>query len=589
MHRHRALAAAAALLLAGAVPARADLIRLIDGNTIEGSVSRRGNNVKVKVYKGKTRTYPASEIKFVEAGELSWDVAAKMVRDIPADASDGLFVEKHLEVARYLAERKQYSPDLVELEKREFDLVLRKSPDNEEARLGMGHVKWGTWWFKTEKDRDQFRKTAPAEQMEPLGYVKYRKTGMWEIKEDIEAIEAGKVRFKGRWMTEDEKKEAEGYLKDEKGGWVFAKDLKDSQRAAEVEKTLGEKPGTVTSTAHFRFISWFPVGETAKMKDTAEKAYEWVRDAVGYPLSAENEGGEVLFTDPVDVFALGDGARKDRWLDTFGGGYGYDASSIEFYRKGSAWHRLQPVPYFVSSGAKGEKNRQRNLEEDFYQLGTHVTSMVGRIVLDRIRGGQAQTMPWMTEGMGLLTEIRFHETADCCYVTETKYREDVADKAGSKAKYYDFLKSQVNAGLDRPMRQIFTLDLNNLDWADSVKSWSFIEFLLAKYLGEWKQLLRRPFPDVEFITPAQVDAAVKARIPKDPLAAKESKGKPKDTGPLPTEPIRVSGAGAVEVTKDTKEAWALQAAAAEAWLGLAIKKPLDELENEWRSWLSTKQ
>jgi hypothetical protein len=53
--------------------------------------------------------------------------------------------------------------------------------------------------------------------MEPLGYVKYRKTGMWEVKEDVEAMDAGKIRFKGKWMTEDEKKAAQGYVKDEKG------------------------------------------------------------------------------------------------------------------------------------------------------------------------------------------------------------------------------------------------------------------------------------------------------------------------------------------------------------------------------------
>ncbi|MCK6481211.1 MAG: hypothetical protein L6R43_14050 [Planctomycetes bacterium] len=585
-------AAAAALLLLAAVPARADLIRFIDGTTTEGTVTQSPGSVKIKGYKGKTRTFPASEIKFVEKGELSWDVAARMAREIPADASDSLFIEKRLEIARYLKERKQYAPEIEELERKEYEQVLRKSPDHEEARLGMGHVKWGKWWFKNEKDRDQFRKTARPEEMEPLGYVRYRKTGLWEVKEDVEAIEAGKVKHKGRWMTEDEKRIADGYVKDDKGNWVFAKDLKDRESAEEAEKSLGEKPPTVTSSEHFRFISWLPAGETAQMKELAEKAYAWVRDAYGYPLSAENEGGEVFIGDPIDVFALLEDGRKNKWLDSYGPRYGIPPNIIEYKkgRTGASWHSLGPVPHFISSGAPAEKNRQRDKEADLYTVGSNVTSMIGRIVLDRIRGGQQ--MPWLSEGTGLVTEIRFHETADCCYVSMTKYREEVADKAGSKAKYFDFMKQQTAAGLDRPMRQIFTLELNDLDWADSVKSWSFIEFLLAKYLGEWKQLVRRPFPEVEFITPAHVDAAIKAKIPKDPLAAAQaaSKGaKPKDEGPLPTEPIRVSGPGAVEVTEESKEQRAIRAAQAEAWLGLCIQKPLDELESEWRAWIATRQ
>lgn len=575
-------AAAMALLAAGS-PARADLVRLIDGKTIEGTVSRSGNNVRVKGYRGKSWTFPASEVKFVEAGELSWDVAARMVRDIPSDASDGLFVEKHLEIARYLKERRQYSPELEDLERKEYDLVLRKVPDNEEARLGLGHVRWAGMWFKGEKERDQFRKTAPADQMEPLGYVKYRKTGMWELKEDVEAIEAGKIRYKGRWMTPDEKKEAEGYVRDEKGNWVYAKDLRDRQRAEEVEKTLGEKPSTVTSSDNFRLISWYPVGETAQLKETAEKAYAWVRETVGFPLAAENEGAAPLFTDRIDIFALVDGKRKNTWLDTFGPGYGYDAAALEFYRKGSGWHRLSPVPYFVSSGRETEKNRQRDPEEDFYRVGSHVTSMVGRIVLDRIRPGQTQ--PWMTEGMGLLTEIRFHETADTCYVTKTEYREDVANKAGSRAKYYDFLKQQVQAGIDRPMRQIFSLDLNNLDWADSVKAWSFLEYLIARHLPEFQQLMRRPFPMVEEITPAHIEAAILARRAKE---AGGSAGPSKEEGPIPPAPVRVSGPGAITVTDGSKEQRAVQAAAAEAWLALALKPGLDALEKDWKSWLMTK-
>jgi hypothetical protein len=575
----------AAVLLAAAAPARADLIRLFDGKTVEGKATLGGNKWTVKGYKGKSTTYAASEVKFREAGDCSWEVSAKMVKEIPSDASDALFVEKHLEVARYLKDRRQYCPEMEELELKEYEAVLKKAPENEDARVGLGHVKWAQWWFRNEKDRDKKRKDAPASEMEPLGFVKYKKTGMWETKEDAEAMDAGKVKFKGKWMTEDEKKAAQGYVKDEKGGWVLARDVKDRERAQEVEKTLGEKPGTVVSSQDFRFISWLSVGETAQLKDTAEKAYAWTRDIFGYPMGTAENPGEDLFPEPIDVFLLVDGKRKDKWLDAFGSAYGMDASVIDFRKKGSGWHAMSPMPYFLSSGKPAEKNRQRDTEGDMNVAGSHVCSMVGRIVLDRIRPGN-QIPPWLGEAAGLLTEIRFHETADCCYVTESKYREEVANKEGSRAKYFDFMKKQVAAGLDRSMLEIFSLELNNLDWADSVKAWCFLDFLWEKNPTEFRELVRHPLPEVDMVTPPQVAAAIKAHKPKDPAAAPI--GKQKDEGEVPKEPVKVRGPGAVEITEGSPLERARNAAAAEQWLLETMKKDAATLEKEWKAWLLTK-
>jgi hypothetical protein len=578
------LAAAAAAALLAASDARADLVRLEDGKTVEGKVTRSGKKVTVKGYKGKSSTYAESEVKFVEAGECSWEVAARMLKEIPADASDALFVEKHLEVARYLKERRQYTPEMQELEIKEYEAVLKKSPENDECRIGLGHIKWGQWWFKNEKDRDAFRKgdgrSAPAV-MEPLGYVKYRKTGMWEIKEDIEAMEAGKVRFKGKWMTEDEKKAAQGYVKDDKGGWVLARDLEARKTLEEVEKQLGEKPVTVTSSKHFLLISWLNTGETAQLKELFEKTYEEHRALLGVPLPKEEEGDDELFPGPITVYVLVDGVRKDKWVEKYGKSLGWtDELMNHRIKNGAGWHDVSPA-YLLSSGARAEKNRQRDGDADMHQARSTHTSQIGRILLDRLRGGNHPA--WLMEGNAFLAEIRENESADCCYVSMTKYREEVASKEGSKAKYYDFMKAQVSAGLDRPMRQLFTLQLNYLDWADSVKSWSFLEFLLATYPEQLRQLVRSPMPEVEEILPAHVDAAIKAMKAKDPAAAPA--GKPKDEGPLPTNPIKVSGPGATPVSEGSKEQRAVEGAKCEAWLSRVLGKDIDALENEWKTWL----
>lgn len=576
------LAAAGAALLFAAPPARADLVLLFDGKTVEGKVSRSAKKVVVKGWKGKSATYAESEVKFVEAADCSWEVAARMLKEIPADASDALYTDKHLEVARYLKERRQYSPEMSELEMKEYEAVLKRAPDNDEAHAGLGHIRWGQWWFKNDKDLLAFRKgdaRSAAAVMEPLGYVKYRKTGLWEVKEDIEAMEAGKIRFKGKWMTEEEKKAAQGYVKDDKGGWVLARDLKARETIAEVEKQLGEKPITVTSSRHFLLISWLNTGETAQLKELFEKTYEDHRRLLGVPVPKEEEGDDDMFPEGITVYVLVDGVRKDKWVDTYGKAMGWSDDIINHRKKNATgWHDVSPA-YLLSSGERTEKNRQRDGDKDIYQARSTHTSQIGRIILDRMRG---QGHPaWLMEGNAFLAEIRANETADCCYVAKVEYREEIANKEGSRAKYYDFMKAQVTAGMDRSMRQLFTLQLNYLDWADSVKSWSFLEFLYATYPAALHQLVQAPFPEVEEILPAHVDAAIKAMKAKDPANA----GKVKDEGAAPTAPIKIAGPGATPITDGSKEQRAVAGARSEAWLQKATGKDIDALEAEWKAWL----
>ena len=126
--RSAATLAAAVLIAAAAAPARADLIGLRDGKVLEGNATKSGNKVSVKLFKGKSQTFAASEVKYVEEGECSWDTAKKMAAAIPPDASDDLFVEGHLGIARFLKDRRAYCAELEELEHREYDLVLKKVP-----------------------------------------------------------------------------------------------------------------------------------------------------------------------------------------------------------------------------------------------------------------------------------------------------------------------------------------------------------------------------------------------------------------------------------------------------------------------------
>ena len=125
--RRTMLAGAFAALLLSVPPARADLVMLHDGKVVEGKAALSSKKWTVKGFKGKSTTYAESEVKFVEKGECSWDAAARMAKEIPGDASDDLFVKGHLEIARYLKERRQYSPEMSELEAKEYEAVIKST------------------------------------------------------------------------------------------------------------------------------------------------------------------------------------------------------------------------------------------------------------------------------------------------------------------------------------------------------------------------------------------------------------------------------------------------------------------------------
>ncbi len=567
-------AAACALLLLGG-GARADRIGTIDGKVYEGTVTRGRDAISVRLRDGKTVKVPLSEMKYHEVAELSWKVFERMRAAVAADAPD--FVQRQMELAVFCRENL-----LEDLMRKCYEAVLQKEPAHREAHLGLGEVEFAGRWFKNEKGRDDFRKSAPADAMTAAGFVKYK--GLWTLKEDADRLEKGLKLYRGKWMTEDEIQEVKGFVRGKDGKWLYEADVKASTRTGEVEKILGEKPPSVMVSPHFRFVSWFPVGETARFKEKAEKAYAWIRKEFGLKVARNPEDEEDdLFSDPIEVFALVTGERKDKWLDAFGPGYGFDAAAIDWHRKGVGWHRLTPGPYFILGGSKTEKNRGRSAEEDQAHAESQLTSMVGRIALDRIRGGQAG-MDWLGEAVGFLTEIQFNETADCCYVSQSKYREEVVNKSGSRAKYWDFAKAQMVKRVDRSLREIFCLELNRLDWADTIKAWAFLDYLRTRYAKEFRSLMQAPFLQPEEITPDQIRAALNAVRPKDPAdAAKPDPRRKKEAEtPVPEAPIRLAGA---QITEGSREERAVRSAACELWLKVALGKDLPAIEAEFKDWV----
>ena len=126
-------------------------------------------------------------------------------------------------------------------------------------------------------------------------------------------------------------------------------------------------------------------------------------------------------------------------------------------------------------------------------------------------------------------------------------------------------------------------------WKVAPPSMTFLEFLNASYRTEFLALLKAPLLQVEEISPAHIQAAIDAKVSKDPAAAAGDGSKPKERGKAPDHPVKVSGPGAQQVTEGSPEERAVKAAVAERWLADAFKRDLATLEKEWKEWILKKQ
>ncbi len=134
---------AAALMAAGVVaaaPAAADVVRLKNGQSLEGDVIEEGGQVKIRSA-GGTIGFPADIVLRIERGDSLERQAAKRLQAMAPNDVDGR-VELALELKQAGAST---------LAQRILESVLDLDPDHPTARRALGYVRCGDEWATDEE------------------------------------------------------------------------------------------------------------------------------------------------------------------------------------------------------------------------------------------------------------------------------------------------------------------------------------------------------------------------------------------------------------------------------------------------------
>ncbi len=160
-----------ALILTGllfAAAARADVVHLKNGKSIEGKVTVEGDKVTVQIPFGSV-SFPKSKVLRIERKESSIDVYEQKLAALKKGDAAG-----RLELAAWC--RKQGLRARGETLLRE---VLEFDPENTAARKLMGYVKHGGEWV------------TPEEKYRALGMIKFE--GQWHKPESVAAVKKARA------------------------------------------------------------------------------------------------------------------------------------------------------------------------------------------------------------------------------------------------------------------------------------------------------------------------------------------------------------------------------------------------------------
>ena len=156
----------AAALASAAGAARADVVTLRDGRTLEGSVTHEGEVVVVRHRFGEVRV-PAAEVAQVEDTPDAWDELLRLRAELAGGTAD-----QRYRLAVFCREH-GFEDDA----RRAFLSVLRLDIDHPGARAALGYVRHeGRWVTRADRAR-------------ALGLVEHR--GAWVTPEEKAAQEAG--------------------------------------------------------------------------------------------------------------------------------------------------------------------------------------------------------------------------------------------------------------------------------------------------------------------------------------------------------------------------------------------------------------
>jgi len=279
-----ALALAAAVAAGGPLVARAraDVVHLKEGGSLEGKVVAEDETTLTLDTRFGRQAIAKSRIERVEKKATAEEELAAREAKLAPGTPDEWFA-----LAEF-AGKKGLKKDRDRL----LDKVLALDPDHMGANVARGRVKHDGKWM-TPAERDAKVRQADDDAMRAKGLVPY--DGRWVTPDEKEHLEKGDVLFQGKWMRPDAAKSAQGLVK-LGNEWIPGAEavarsrVKEYGEANRLELAVDSGDHVVAATA-------FGPAEAKELREAGERAFVYTAETVG-------EGTDVRWLGGQKVLAL---------------------------------------------------------------------------------------------------------------------------------------------------------------------------------------------------------------------------------------------------------------------------------------------
>jgi hypothetical protein len=489
----RRTAAPRALLLlviggASVAVARADVVHLKEGGTLEGKVvAEDATTVTLDTRFGR-QVLERSRIERIEKKPTAEEEIAEREAKLKPGTPDEWFALAEFAGKKGLKKERE----------RLLDKVLALDPDHEGANVARGRVRYEGKWM-TPAERDAKVKSADDAAKRAQGLVEFE--GRWVTPQEKEHLERGDVLWNGKWMSPDQAKTAQGLVK-LGDTWIPAAEAAARARIdgfkSEAKVELGVEAG-----GHVVVASALGEAHGKALRDASEKAFTFAATVMGDPDDVTWIGGQkalaivVATRDDFDrfvhFFAAHEPKVDKRWADGVSRADG-------FY-----WWD----PIGTSATYKGPRSADETVSQTIHNLG--------HVLLNRHQYNFKYLPTWLDEGFAILTEYEvLGRNFTCCiapdkYATGTGRKDDLLPNQ----QWYDEAVKAIVEKSDPPLVQIVRRDLATISRDEVKKSMVVVKWLCDERRDGLRKLmaaLRKSWPKgaASAVTKEAIDAQTAA-------------------------------------------------------------------------------
>jgi len=434
----RWLLALAVLLGLPLAAARADVLHLKDGTTLEGKIlSETSSTVEIQTVFGVAKI-ARSKIKEIERKKTPKEEYQARRAELKDDDVNGRF-----ELAMFCKENKM-GRESRELLKE----ILELSPQHSGANRELGNIEYHGRWFDP-KDLEKFKE---------------------EERKEMEA--AGMVLHDGEWMTKDEAMKAQGYVLVD-GQWLERKVADRLAAQRDFEEVFGV-PLTISDSEHFSVRNTRTDEANQYLLDVCEDAY-----AHFVSLAKPDEKEEKFLSYyPYHIYILDSPAHCNKFIESgFIDRYTPPKDTKERYLDCTNFSYFFPQPFMVI--AEGRHLASGGDRE------TALTGMVmihlGQTFIRRLRRGGA-VASWIEAGFAHYFEGEFNHYATVSVVQYPHYEPYVdkwIDGWETFPRWYEKLSDPATQSRLLTVKELTDTPIEELRVDNLAKSWSLVCFLLA--------------------------------------------------------------------------------------------------------------